>query len=95
MGLGGVLGALITFSAVPWYSAYATTVGPWGLTPIEDQQLAGLNLWIPASVVYFAASIALLGAWLGRPDETSPGAEVRSAGEVPGPPALTHAHRPR
>jgi putative membrane protein len=58
---GGVLGALMTFSRVSWYPAYAETVGAWGLTPLEDQQLAGLIMWIPASVVYLAAALALLG----------------------------------
>jgi len=61
---GGALGALLTFSGQPWYPVYAPRVGAWGLTPLEDQQLAGLIMWVPASLVYLGAILALLGAWL-------------------------------
>jgi cytochrome c oxidase assembly factor CtaG len=54
-----VLGALITVAQRPWYLAYYDTTRPWGLTPLEDQQLAGLVMWVPASFVYLAALVAL------------------------------------
>src|SRR5205823_6696964 len=38
----GVLGALLTFARVPWYPAYADSAKAWGLSALEDQQLAGL-----------------------------------------------------
>lgn len=60
---GNVLGALLTFSPVPWYSVY-TQSERWGLTTLEDQQLAGLIMWIPASVVYLAAVAVLFALWL-------------------------------
>jgi cytochrome c oxidase assembly factor CtaG len=62
----GLLGALITFSTVAWYPAYALTTRAWGLSPVEDQQLAGAIMWVPAGVVYLAAGLAVLGAWLAR-----------------------------
>ncbi len=60
----GMLGALITFASGPWYSSYAFTVALWGLTPLEDQQLAGLIMWIPVGLVYTVAALAMLLAWL-------------------------------
>ena len=36
----------------------------WGLTPLEDQQLGGLIMWIPAGVLYVIAGLALLAGWL-------------------------------
>jgi putative membrane protein len=60
----GILGALMTFSRAVWYPAYATGAAKWGLTPIADQQLAGLIMWIPASLVYLAAALAIMGCWL-------------------------------
>jgi putative membrane protein len=60
----GVLGALITLSAAPWYPLHAETTAAWGLTPLEDQQLAGLVMWVPASLVYLAAGLALTLRWL-------------------------------
>jgi putative membrane protein len=65
----GVLGALITFGRSVWYPAYATTTASWGLTPLEDQQLGGLIMWIPAGLVYIIAGLALFAGWL-RESET-------------------------
>jgi len=60
----GVLGALINFAHSVWYPAYATTTTSWGLTPLEDQQLGGLIMWIPAGVVYIFAGLMLFAGWL-------------------------------
>jgi putative membrane protein len=59
----GALGALITFAAVPWYPAYHPTA-LWGLTPLEDQQLAGLVMWMPGGITYLIAALALTARWL-------------------------------
>ena len=60
----GVLGALLTFSGTAWYPAYAAREGLWHLTPGDDQQLAGLVMWIPGGLVHLFAALALLGIWL-------------------------------
>lgn len=60
----GVLGALLTFSPHIWYPAYEPTTQAWGLTPLEDQQIGGLIMWVPASLVYLAAGLALCAAWI-------------------------------
>ena len=52
---GAALGALFTFASIPLYPLYAGTVAPWGLSPLQDQQLAGVIMWIPSGVVYLAA----------------------------------------
>lgn len=57
----GILGALITFAAAPWYGVYSLTTAAWGLTALEDQQLAGVIMWVPAGTVYLAATLAILG----------------------------------
>lgn len=64
----GILGALLTFSPRLWYPAYSNTTQPWGLTPLEDQQIGGLIMWVPASLVYLAAGLALCAAWLRESD---------------------------
>ncbi|HEX2172491.1 MAG TPA: cytochrome c oxidase assembly protein, partial [Dehalococcoidia bacterium] len=61
---GTALGALMTFAARPWYPDYAPSAPAWGLTPVEDQQLAGLVMWIPAAVVYVIAAAGLIVVWL-------------------------------
>lgn len=51
----GILGALLTVSPQTWYHAHAAA--RWGLTPLEDQQIAGLVMWVPASFLYLAAAL--------------------------------------
>jgi putative membrane protein len=60
----GLLGALITFAGSVWYPSYIGLTASWGLTPLEDQQLGGLIMWIPAGLVYVIAGLALFAGWL-------------------------------
>jgi cytochrome c oxidase assembly factor CtaG/opacity protein-like surface antigen len=60
------LGALITLAPAAWYPAHAAGAAAWGLTPLQDQQLAGLIMWVPAGLVYVGAAAALFLAWLGE-----------------------------
>jgi putative membrane protein len=62
------LGALLTFSQVLWYPAYAGTTSAWGLTPLEDQQLGGAIMWVPSGVVFIGVAMALMGKWLAESD---------------------------
>jgi cytochrome c oxidase assembly factor CtaG len=59
-----LLSALLTLSPTIWYASYAAAEGPAGLSALEDQQLAGLIMWVPFGVVYLAAALALLAAIL-------------------------------
>lgn len=65
----GLLGALITLSPTLWYPAYRETTESWGLTPLEDQQLGGLIMWVPACVVYVVAALALMAGWMRASEE--------------------------
>jgi putative membrane protein len=67
---GSILGALLTFATRPWYPSYSARTAPWGLTPLEDQQLAGVIMWIPAGVVYLGVALALMIMWISRPPPT-------------------------
>jgi putative membrane protein len=58
------LGALMALSPRPWYPVYIGRTEVWNLTPIEDQQLAGLIMWMPGCTVYALAAAVLLGLWL-------------------------------
>ncbi len=59
-----ILGALLTFAPRLWYPAYANTAPAWGLTGLEDQQIGGLIMWVPAGIVYTIAGLALFSVWL-------------------------------
>lgn len=66
MVLMGLLGALLTFASRALYAPHALTTTAWGLTPLGDQQVAGLIMWIPAAGVYLASALSI-GAQMLRP----------------------------
>jgi putative membrane protein len=74
----GALGALITFASSAWYPAYRTTTQSWGLTPLEDQQLGGLIMWIPAGLVYIAAGLMLFAGWMRESGRAASKREARA-----------------
>jgi putative membrane protein len=62
--LTGLPGALITFARQPLYVDALPGTMPFGLTPLADQQLAGLIMWIPMDFILFGTALALFGASL-------------------------------
>jgi cytochrome c oxidase assembly factor CtaG len=67
---GTLIGALLTFSTHPLYATYASAARLTGLSAVDDQQLAGLIMWIPGGAVYAAAVLALVIGIL-RDEETN------------------------
>jgi putative membrane protein len=65
----GLLGALVTFSQGIIYPVYEPTTAAWGLSPLEDQQLGGLIMWVPAGLVYIIAGLALFAGWMRESDQ--------------------------
>ncbi|UYH54107.1 cytochrome c oxidase assembly protein [Qipengyuania sp. SS22] len=61
----GALGALLTFAHRAFYAPHWLTTQQWGLSPLEDQQIAGIIMWAPASLVYLMAALAILYRSLG------------------------------
>lgn len=52
----------------------------FGLTPLEDQQLAGLLMWVPANLVFFAIATALFARWISaRPPLPAPAPDAAHA----------------
>ena len=60
----GGLGALLTLGRDLWYPGYGGAAALWGLTPLEDQQLAGLIMWVPGGLSYLLATGWLVVDWL-------------------------------
>src|SRR5258708_370138 len=59
IGQMGLLAALIVFAPKPLYAAHFASTAAWGMDPLSDQQLAGLLMWVPASLPYLG-----VGLWL-------------------------------
>lgn len=60
----GMLGALLAFAPAPLYSAHMSTPFQWGTTPLVDQQLGGLIMWVPAALPFMIIGIVIArSAW--------------------------------
>jgi putative membrane protein len=59
----GMLGALLTFAPAPLYPEHPSTLA--ALSALQDQQLAGLIMWVPGGLAYTLAIVLLGLAWLG------------------------------
>jgi putative copper resistance protein D len=58
------LALAIYAASAPLYAHYATTTRTWGPTPLEDQQLAGGVMWLGGDLLFLAAIIGLVYAWI-------------------------------
>jgi putative membrane protein len=76
----GLLGALITFSGWVWYPMYDERGRAFGVLALEDQQLAGMVMWIGAGLLFLVLGLALFVAWLG--EATRQGRETRLASVI-------------
>lgn len=72
-----LLGLLITFAPTDTYHHYMNMIAmgtnPWNISPQEDQEAAGLIMWVPCCFVYLAGCIFLLLRWFsehtGKPEK--------------------------
>lgn len=86
----GLIAAILTLAPHPLYAVHLHTTQAFGLTPLEDQQLAGAIMWIPSNMIHLATICGLFFAWM-RDDERRavrfrsvlPGAAMRCALVVP------------
>ena len=55
-----VYASLLTLAPMPWHDWHAVTTQPYGLTPLQDQQIAGALMWVAGGAIFM-----VLVAWLG------------------------------
>jgi len=58
-----LLGAIITFADHPLYTWYVSAPRTWGLSPLDDQKLGGLLMWIPGNLWIWGAMSVLFFRW--------------------------------
>lgn len=58
-----VLGAALTFAPAPIYAYYASGVSAWHLSPIADQQLAGVIMWVAGGIILTMQAAVVFIAW--------------------------------
>jgi len=58
-----LLGILISLARRPLYASDPSAFG-WGISRMEDQQAAGLIMWIPPGIIYTAVALAFVARWM-------------------------------
>lgn len=58
------LGVFMALAPRAWYRTYESTAPAWNLSAVEDQQLAGFIMWMPACMVYAIVAAVTFGLWL-------------------------------
>jgi len=58
-----LLGAIITFTGRPLYLWYLAAPRTWGLSPLDDQKLGGLLMWVPGNLWIWGAMSVLFFQW--------------------------------
>ncbi len=53
----GLLGAVLTLGDHAWFSVHFLTTQAWGYTPLADQQLGGVLMWVPGCLLFLWAAL--------------------------------------
>ncbi len=75
-----ILGAYITFRQAPLYDVYDLCGRAWSISPRLDQQLGGLNTWIPPGMMSALGLVVLAARWMRSDGETRRAAPAANAG---------------
>jgi len=66
-----VLGAHIALAKESLYPVYNVCGRAWPISPLVDQQIAGLVTWIPTSMMSVIAVLVVLGRWMHERDQAA------------------------
>jgi putative membrane protein len=87
-----VLGFYLAFKHRLLYRAYGEMGRLWGVSPIEDERLGGLLMWVVGGMMFAAAAMLMIGGWARREERAD---ARRSASErvsaIPTTPAFRRA----
>jgi putative membrane protein len=61
-----LVGALLSATSTPFYPTYVLAPRISGLSPIDDQQLGGLIMWVGSGLYFLLATAVVFFAWAGR-----------------------------
>lgn len=75
------LGVFLSFAQQPIYTYYESVPRLWGMSLMTDQQIGGVIMWIPGSMMYFIAAFILIFQYLGGEEQKPAMPEKRWATE--------------
>lgn len=64
-------GVVLAFAAEPIYTFYTAVPRLWNISVMADQQIGGVIMWVPGSMMYIIAALVLLSRLLDR-EENKP-----------------------
>lgn len=71
-----VISIFIVYADHLLYPAYASAPRLWGLSPLEDQQLGGLIMWIPGGLFFYLLLSVIFFRWSASERDDRAGAQV-------------------
>jgi putative copper resistance protein D len=75
------LGVALLQTATVLYPHYVTTVRAWGPTPLEDQHLGGVLMWVFGDVAFLAGMAVVVAIWVRAEDRRTARLDARLAAE--------------
>jgi putative membrane protein len=52
---------VLTFADRPLFISHLLTTQAWGLTPLQDQELGGVLMWVPGLALFLWTAVRSLG----------------------------------
>ncbi len=75
------LGVAIMSASSVLYPHYVTNVRGWGPTPLEDQQLGGVVMWVGGDLIFLAAMAIVVVTWMRHEERRTVRLDARLAAE--------------
>lgn len=72
-----VISIFIVYADHVLYPAYASAPRLWGLSPLEDQRLGGLIMWIPGGLFFYLITSVIFLRWATTQRDDQAGAQAR------------------
>lgn len=73
-----VISIFIVYADHVLYPAYASAPRLWGLSPLEDQRLGGLIMWIPGGLFFYLLTSVVFFKWVTTERDDQAAAQVRA-----------------
>lgn len=77
-----MLGVILSFAARPIYTYYESVPRLWGIDILTDQQIGGVIMWVPGSMMYLIAALICVARWIDQesgPPRATPAATAPAA----------------
>jgi putative copper resistance protein D len=78
------LGVALMSAPTVLYPHYITNLRGWGLSPLEDQALGGVIMWVVGDLAFIAAMMVVVVLWMRHEDRRTARLDRRLAAERAG-----------